>query len=607
MTRPIPIKNTGDQVTAAELIALVDDVETVKGDSGGLPLFERTLAGAGHQGEILKVNLAPSQRAEFKSNGSPNYHKINILLPSAEDMTGGSFMSCSIEIDLYYAGSGTKDRKSTLLINYGIISGSVTNFHHRIFGDFDRDIQVLLDRGSTGVQSKLSIYKVQWFGNIAVDIKSLIFSKYAGVFLDDSTITPLINSIAFDDGTAQATRATSTEAAITTLGLLPEVDISTTAPIEGDVLVNRSGTFVPEAPAGGGASVLDELTDVNTTTTAPIEGDVLVNRSGVFVPEAPSGGGGATALDELTDVNTTTTAPIEGDVLVNRSGVFVPEAPAGGGSIDFFTDDSNLGSIRTYTQPEKHATTYWSSSNKSFNLRLQADKFRGSDTDSTQSIYIQIHVLGLASSDDEMNQRFLTIDLWFRGRFTNSESVTTVIRSTIKFSNANHGLTYYFSKQNNDIIFQIHQAGDYTWASFVVTKIIVATHNKERLLASRDDWLSGFLVQNNDFLWTPESVPIDVTPAVVNSGSNANGYWRKWDDGHIEQWGETASLAGDTSAALTFPIAYSDLASIMVTADQSSNTNTSDYNLKFTAKTTSTFTIRPGYWGGTFYWRSIGK
>ena len=48
---------------------------------------------------------------------------------------------------------------------------------------------------------------------------------------------------------------------------------------------------------------VDSHSDVDVSTTTPVEGDVLVNRSGVFVPEQPSSGGGGGSLQKSFTLN----------------------------------------------------------------------------------------------------------------------------------------------------------------------------------------------------------------------------------------------------------------------------------------------------------------
>jgi len=65
--------------------------------------------------------------------------------------------------------------------------------------------------------------------------------------------------------------------------------------------------------SGGGASSIDDLTDVDITTTAPTTGQVLVwnATNSEFEPGAPA----ATSIGGLSDVDITTAAPTAGQVL----------------------------------------------------------------------------------------------------------------------------------------------------------------------------------------------------------------------------------------------------------------------------------------------------
>lgn len=98
--------------------------------------------------------------------------------------------------------------------------------------------------------------------------------------------------------------------------------LDTASAADGDVPTYDGATdrFVPAPQAGGGtATALDDLTDVDTSTTAPADGQVLAfdATSGLWLPaDATGGGGGASTLDQLTDVDTSTTPPTAGQVLL---------------------------------------------------------------------------------------------------------------------------------------------------------------------------------------------------------------------------------------------------------------------------------------------------
>lgn len=68
------------------------------------------------------------------------------------------------------------------------------------------------------------------------------------------------------------------------------VDLTTTAPTNGDILEFDGTNFVPVAPTAVPSSI-DNLTDVDTSTTSPSTGDVLEWDGSNWVPAAPSGGG----------------------------------------------------------------------------------------------------------------------------------------------------------------------------------------------------------------------------------------------------------------------------------------------------------------------------
>ncbi len=82
------------------------------------------------------------------------------------------------------------------------------------------------------------------------------------------------------------------------IGDMDDVDITTHAPDEGDIVVWRTDEFVPEAPTA--TPDLDDLADVDATGGS--EGDVLTQQAdGSFALEEPSAVGG---LDDLSDVDT---------------------------------------------------------------------------------------------------------------------------------------------------------------------------------------------------------------------------------------------------------------------------------------------------------------
>lgn len=142
---------------------------------------------------------------------------------------------------------------------------------------------------------------------------------------------------------------------VTTLDGLTDVDTSTVAPADGQVLKfdSASGLWKPEADAVGspGVTTLDGLTDVDTSTTAPTNGQVLKfdSASGLWKPQADAvGTSGATNLDGLTDVDTSTVAPTDGQVLKfdAASGLWKPQPDAtgsGSGSITLLQSQTVAG------------------------------------------------------------------------------------------------------------------------------------------------------------------------------------------------------------------------------------------------------------------------
>ena len=106
----------------------------------------------------------------------------------------------------------------------------------------------------------------------------------------------------------------------------------------GQVLTSQAGAQLTwETPSLVGS--IDDLSDVDTTTAAPTNGQVLEWNGTNWVPATVSGGGGATSLDDLTDVDTSTVAPTDGQVLtwVDANSQWEP-ATATSGSIQTASD-----------------------------------------------------------------------------------------------------------------------------------------------------------------------------------------------------------------------------------------------------------------------------
>lgn len=146
---------------------------------------------------------------------------------------------------------------------------------------------------------------------------------------------------------------------VTSIDDLSDVDITTTAPTDGQVLawVAANSKFEPITVSGGGViTTIDSIGDVDTSTTPPTNGQVLVWNGTNWVPGTSSTVG---SIDDLTDVDITTTAPTVGQVLKWDGSNFVPgndlNTGSGGGSTvygelsvlsDSFTGD---GATTNYT------------------------------------------------------------------------------------------------------------------------------------------------------------------------------------------------------------------------------------------------------------------
>ena len=102
----------------------------------------------------------------------------------------------------------------------------------------------------------------------------------------------------------------------------------TLAPSQSITLTNTSGVLwyvsaLEEGPLGG-------LIDVDLTTTAPTNGDFLKFDGTNWVPDVASAT--VASLDDIGDVDLTTTAPTNGDTLEWNGTNWIPVAPSGGGT-----------------------------------------------------------------------------------------------------------------------------------------------------------------------------------------------------------------------------------------------------------------------------------
>ena len=169
------------------------------------------------------------------------------------------------------------------------------------------------------------------------------------------------------------------------IGELGDVDTTTAAPANGDVLQYDGTNWVPVdetvvAPVQSvhgrtGAVVsaegdydLDELGDVDLTSTPPTTNDVLQYDGANWVPGTVTAGvasvfgrtGAVVAtegdydLDELGDVDLTTTAPVTNDLLQYDGTNWVPAAAAGAtpagvaGSVQINDGAGNLGAVTDF-------------------------------------------------------------------------------------------------------------------------------------------------------------------------------------------------------------------------------------------------------------------
>lgn len=109
---------------------------------------------------------------------------------------------------------------------------------------------------------------------------------------------------------------------------------------------------------------------------------------------------------------------------------------------------------------------------------------------------------------------------------------------------------------------------------------------------------------------------IDGSPIsyVVESGSNANGFYRKHSDGFIEQWG-LISVSANVDKTTQFPIAFTTLASIKMDCTVKRTNSNDPTSGKETgpfvnATTTSQWVFYSGpdaaEAGGGYYWGAQG-
>ena len=108
------------------------------------------------------------------------------------------------------------------------------------------------------------------------------------------------------------------------LGSLIDVDLTTTAPTNGDFLKFDGTNWVPDVASATVAS-LDDIGDVDLTTAAPSNGDTLEWNGTNWVPVAPSGGGTGVAPSvtvQSPTANITLSAPSSG--VVEEAYIYTP-------------------------------------------------------------------------------------------------------------------------------------------------------------------------------------------------------------------------------------------------------------------------------------------
>lgn len=136
----------------------------------------------------------------------------------------------------------------------------------------------------------------------------------------------------FDTGTADNT-TTIFDIFPISIDAHSDVDTSTVAPTNGQVLSWDGTNWVPSTAAAGGVTSIIAGTGISVDQST---GDVTITATG--------GGGGATTIDDLTDVDTSTVAPTDGQVLTwdNAAGQWEPADATGGGatSLADLTDTS---------------------------------------------------------------------------------------------------------------------------------------------------------------------------------------------------------------------------------------------------------------------------
>ncbi|MFO6407237.1 gp53-like domain-containing protein, partial [Pseudomonas aeruginosa] len=95
---------------------------------------------------------------------------------------------------------------------------------------------------------------------------------------------------------------------------------------------------------------------------------------------------------------------------------------------------------------------------------------------------------------------------------------------------------------------------------------------------------------------------------IATASLGASGWWRDNDTGYIRQWGVTASLGQDSSAKITFPMAFPRAVFGANWKQRAPAFNASQGNQVITNLTTTNMTIYQGDdTAGPVYWEAWGN
>ena len=147
---------------------------------------------------------------------------------------------------------------------------------------------------------------------------------------------PLTSHVNFYDTTDFTTDFASKS--ITNLG-----DVNTNGVQTGQYLEWNGTAFVPATPSsGGGASAINDLSDVDTTTSAPSNGDVLTwsASDSEWAPQAPASGGGGGSNIEYFKLNYATNGNLS-SITNATSGISATILSATGGTVEISFSGTN--------------------------------------------------------------------------------------------------------------------------------------------------------------------------------------------------------------------------------------------------------------------------